>query len=77
MNKNTTNYESDRPQVAVENIDFYNDKLPWTIKALVIPALVMVFSIGLPSTVGAVEIPCQRTGRTSPLSPSRSIPGSS
>ncbi|HCO92699.1 MAG TPA: hypothetical protein DIU00_01905 [Phycisphaerales bacterium] len=57
MNKNTTNYESDRPQVAVENIDFYNDRLLWTIKALVIPALVMVYSIGLPSTVGAIENP--------------------
>jgi hypothetical protein len=57
MNKNTANYETDRLQVVVENVDFYNDKLPWTIKALVAPALIMVFSIGLPSTVGAIDNP--------------------
>lgn len=55
MNKETTNYETDRPQVAVENVDFYNDKVLWTIKALVIPALVLANSIGLPSSVGAIE----------------------
>ena len=55
MNRNTTNYETDRPQVTVENVDSYNDKLLWTIKALVAPALIMVFSIGLPSTVGAID----------------------
>ena len=55
MNKETTNYKTDRPQVAVENVDFYNDKVPWTIKALVVPALVLIYSIGLPSTVGAID----------------------
>ncbi len=55
MNKNTTNYETDSPQVAVENVDFYNDNVPWTIKAMFIPALIMVFSIGLPSSVGAID----------------------
>jgi len=55
MNRNTTNYEIDRPQVAVENVDFYNDNVSWTIKALVIPALVLVYSIGLPSSVGAID----------------------
>ena len=57
MNKDTTNYETDRPQVAIENVDFYNDKLPWKIKALVIPALVLVYSIGLSSSVGAIDNP--------------------
>ncbi|MHC4242377.1 MAG: DUF4932 domain-containing protein, partial [Planctomycetota bacterium] len=55
MNKNTTNYETDRPQVAVENVDSYNDNVPWTIKVLVVPALIMVYSIGLPSSVGATD----------------------
>ena len=55
MNKNTANYETDRPQVAVKNVDFYNDKLPWTFKALVVPALVLVYSIGLPSSAGAID----------------------
>lgn len=57
MNKETTNYETDRPQVAVENVDFYNDNVPWIIKALVVPALIMVYSIGLPSIVGAIDNP--------------------
>ena len=55
MNKDTPNYKTDRPQIAGENIDFYNDKVLWSIKALVIPALVLVYSIGLPSTVGATD----------------------
>ena len=57
MNKGNNNYETNRPQAAVENLDFYNNKVPWTIKALVIPALIMVFGIGLPSTVGAIDNP--------------------
>jgi len=56
MNKDTTSYETDRPQVAVENVDFYNDKVPCTIKALVV-ALVLIYSIGLPSTIGAIDNP--------------------
>jgi hypothetical protein len=57
MDKNTTNYKTDRPQVAVENVDFYNDKLPWTIKALVVPAIVLVYSIGLSSSALAINNP--------------------
>ena len=45
MNKNTTNYETDRSQVGVENVDLYNDKRPWAIKTLVIPALVLVYRV--------------------------------
>ena len=55
MNKETTNYEIDRPQVAVENVDFYNNNVSWTIKALVVPALIMVYSIGLSSSAGAID----------------------
>jgi len=55
MNKNTTNYETDRPQVALENVDFYNDKFSWTIKALIVPAIILVYSIGLPSSAGAID----------------------
>ncbi|MBC8469934.1 MAG: DUF4932 domain-containing protein [Planctomycetes bacterium] len=55
MNKETTNYETDRPQVALENVDFYNDKFSWTIKALVVPAIILVYSIGLPSSAGAID----------------------
>ena len=57
MNRNTTSYETDRPKVAVENVDYYNDKLLWAIKTLVIPALILVYSIGLPSTAGAFDKP--------------------
>ena len=57
MNKETMNYETDRPQVAVENVDFYNDNVPWTIKALVVLALILVYSIVLPSSVGAIDNP--------------------
>lgn len=55
MNKNTTNYETDRPQVTVKNVDFHNDKLLWTIKVVVVPALILVCSIGLSSSVGAID----------------------
>ncbi len=57
MNKNTTNYETDKPQVAVENVDFSNDNVLWIFKALVIPTLIMVFSFGLPSAVDAIDNP--------------------
>jgi hypothetical protein len=57
MNAQNTSYETDRPQIAVENVDFYNNNVPWTFKTLVIPAFIMVFSIGLPSTVGAIDNP--------------------
>ena len=57
MNKETTNYETDRPQVALENVDFYNDNVSWTIKTLVVPALILVYSIGLSSSAGAIENP--------------------
>jgi len=57
MNENTTYYETDRTQVVVENVDFYNNNVPWIFKALVIPVLIMVFSVGLPSTIGAVDNP--------------------
>jgi len=55
MNKETTNYETERQQVAVKNVDFYNDKVPWSIKALVVSALVLVYSIGLSSSIGAID----------------------
>jgi len=57
MNRNTANCETDRPQVAAENVDFHNDNVPWTIKVLVVPALILVHSVCLPSSVGAIDEP--------------------
>ncbi len=61
MNKNTTNCKTDGPQVAVENVGFYNERVLWSIRALVVPSLVLVYSIGLPSSVGAIDNPLPKS----------------
>jgi len=55
MNKNTTNYEIKKLKVAEVNVDFYNDKVLYTMKALITIALVLVYCIGLPSSTLAAN----------------------
>jgi len=57
MNKNTTNYEIKKLKVAEVNVDFYNDKVLYTMKALITIALVLVYCIGLPSSTLAANNP--------------------
>lgn len=56
-NKDTTNYETENPQVAEENVDFYYHKVLYTMKALIILSLVLVYSICLPSSAPATSNP--------------------
>jgi hypothetical protein len=57
MNTQTTNYESETTQVAEVNVDFYNDKVLCAVKALIVLALVLAYSISLPSSVLAANNP--------------------
>ncbi|UCE46905.1 MAG: DUF4932 domain-containing protein [Phycisphaerales bacterium] len=47
MKTQTTNYESETPQVAEVNVDFYNDKVPRSMKERAIAVILLVFSIGM------------------------------
>jgi hypothetical protein len=50
MNEDSTDYETERPQVAADNVDFFKDKVSRIMKGLVTPLLVLVHSIGLASS---------------------------
>lgn len=50
MDKDSADHETAGPQVAIENVDFYKDEVSWIVKALVTAVLVLVYSIGLPSS---------------------------
>jgi hypothetical protein len=50
MKGDTADYETEGPGVALEGLDFCKDKVSWITRALVTLFLVLVYSIGLPSS---------------------------
>ena len=57
MNNDIANYETKGAHVAVKNVNFYDEKVPPSMKEMAIAVILLVFSIGLPSSVLAVDNP--------------------
>ena len=57
MNRSTKNYEIEKPHTTLENMDFCNKGIPWSMKQRPAAISVLVFSIALSSSALAVDNP--------------------
>ncbi|MHC4116617.1 MAG: DUF4932 domain-containing protein [Planctomycetota bacterium] len=55
MNKNAADNETERLQVAARNVASYSKKVVWSVRQLIVPVILLLFSIGLSSSALAAN----------------------